>query len=138
VAAAAAAVAAAAAATGTAQQTLVAMNRQASVAAAAAVVAAAKAKSDSDVDLMEVASAGKQHHSPKASQGSSTSGGTPVQPSFKLNDVCQPGNTLLWDLLQDDKIVSYLFYLLILMINYDVNHKFFMIISSRRDNWANL
>lgn len=27
------------------------------------------------------------------------------QPSFKINDVCQPGNTLLWDLLQDDKIV---------------------------------
>ncbi|XP_016981843.1 ubiquitin carboxyl-terminal hydrolase puf [Drosophila rhopaloa] len=104
VAAAAAAVAAAAAATGNAQQTLVAMNRQASVAAAAAVVAAAKAKSDSDVDLMEVAAGGKQHHSPKTSQGSSTSGGTPVQPSFKLNDVCQPGNTLLWDLLQDDKI----------------------------------
>nr|NP_651275.1 puffyeye, isoform D [Drosophila melanogaster]Q9VC56.2 RecName: Full=Ubiquitin carboxyl-terminal hydrolase puf; AltName: Full=Protein puffyeye [Drosophila melanogaster]AAF56319.2 puffyeye, isoform D [Drosophila melanogaster] len=104
VAAAAAAVAAAAAATGTAQQTLVAMNRQASVAAAAAVVAAAKAKSDSDVDLMDVVSGGKQHHSPKASQGSSTSGSTPVQPSFKLNDVCQPGNTLLWDLLQDDKI----------------------------------
>ncbi|XP_052835680.1 ubiquitin carboxyl-terminal hydrolase puf [Drosophila gunungcola] len=105
VAAAAAAVAAAAAATGNAQQTLVAMNRQASVAAAAAVVAAAKAKSDSDVDLMEVASGGgKQHSSPKTSQGSSTSGGTPVQPSFKLNDVCQPGNTLLWDLLQDDKI----------------------------------
>ncbi|XP_067617273.1 ubiquitin carboxyl-terminal hydrolase puf [Eurosta solidaginis] len=28
----------------------------------------------------------------------------PQQPSFKINDVCQPGNTLLWDLLQDDKI----------------------------------
>ncbi|GAB0088688.1 ubiquitin carboxyl-terminal hydrolase 34 [Sergentomyia squamirostris] len=27
-----------------------------------------------------------------------------AQESFKLNDVCQPGNTLLWDLLQDDKI----------------------------------
>ncbi|XP_036323922.1 ubiquitin carboxyl-terminal hydrolase puf isoform X1 [Rhagoletis pomonella] len=26
------------------------------------------------------------------------------QPTFKINDVCQPGNTLLWDLLQDDKI----------------------------------
>lgn len=30
----------------------------------------------------------------------------PQQPTFKINDVCQPGNTLLWDLLQDDKIVS--------------------------------
>ncbi|CAD6995071.1 unnamed protein product [Ceratitis capitata] len=28
----------------------------------------------------------------------------PQQPTFKINDVCQPGNTLLWDLLQDDKI----------------------------------
>lgn len=26
--------------------------------------------------------------------------------SFKMSDVCLPGNTLLWDLLQDDKIVS--------------------------------
>lgn len=24
---------------------------------------------------------------------------------FKADNVCQPGNTLLWDLLQDDKIV---------------------------------
>ncbi|KAH8268179.1 hypothetical protein KR026_001407 [Drosophila bipectinata] len=101
VAAAAAAVAAAAAATGSAQQQLVAMNRQATAAAAAAA-AAAKAKSDSDVDLLEVATASKQHHSPKASQVSI--GPSSMQPSFKLNDVCQPGNTLLWDLLQDDKI----------------------------------
>lgn len=27
--------------------------------------------------------------------------------NFKRNEVCQPGNTLLWDLLQDDKIVSF-------------------------------
>lgn len=27
------------------------------------------------------------------------------QPTFTINDVCLPGNTLLWDLLQDDKIV---------------------------------
>lgn len=92
VAAAAAAVAAAAAATGNAQQTLAAMNRQASV--AAAVAAAAKAKSDSDVDLLEVTPPSK------------AKAGLTVQPSFKLNDVCQPGNTLLWDLLQDNKIVS--------------------------------
>lgn len=26
---------------------------------------------------------------------------------FKIVDVCQPGKTLLWDLLQDDKIVCY-------------------------------
>lgn len=25
---------------------------------------------------------------------------------FKVDNVCQPGNTLLWDLLQDNKIVS--------------------------------
>lgn len=25
---------------------------------------------------------------------------------FKVENVCQPGNTLLWDLLQDNKIVS--------------------------------
>lgn len=30
------------------------------------------------------------------------------QPVFKISEVCQPGNTLLWDLLQDDKIVSIL------------------------------
>lgn len=28
---------------------------------------------------------------------------------FKLENVCQPGNTLLWDLLQDNKIVIILF-----------------------------
>lgn len=28
----------------------------------------------------------------------------PSQPTFTINDVCLPGNTLLWDLLQDDKI----------------------------------
>lgn len=31
---------------------------------------------------------------------------------FKADNVCQPGNTLLWDLLQDDKIVSQSFVLL--------------------------
>ncbi|XP_001998517.3 ubiquitin carboxyl-terminal hydrolase puf [Drosophila mojavensis] len=98
VAAAAAAVAAAAVATGNAQQSLVAMRQQANAAAAVAAAAAAKTKSDSDVDLIEVAN--KQLHSPKPSNVVSTNN----QPSFKLNDVCQPGNTLLWDLLQDDKI----------------------------------
>ncbi|EDV93130.1 ubiquitin carboxyl-terminal hydrolase puf [Drosophila grimshawi] len=93
VAVAAAAVAAAAVATGNAQQSLAAMRHQANAAAAAAAAAAAKSKSDSDVDLME--GSNKQQHSPKAANN---------QPSFKLNDVCQPGNTLLWDLLQDDKI----------------------------------
>lgn len=37
---------------------------------------------------------------------SSGSLGTPSSPNFRFPDVCQPGNTLLWDLLQDDKIVS--------------------------------
>lgn len=100
VAVAAAAVAAAAVATGNAQQSLVAMRQQANAAAAVAAVAAAKAKSDSDGDLLEVSN--KQQNSPKSTSTSSSNN----QPSFKLNDVCQPGNTLLWDLLQDDKIVS--------------------------------
>ncbi|KAM8704007.1 hypothetical protein ACLKA7_008606 [Drosophila subpalustris] len=98
VAAAAAAVAAAAVATGNAQQSLAAMRHQANAAAAVAAAAAAKSKSDSDGDLMEVSN--KQQNSPKAS----STGSSNNQPSFKLNDVCQPGNTLLWDLLQDDKI----------------------------------
>ncbi|XP_034127627.1 ubiquitin carboxyl-terminal hydrolase puf isoform X1 [Drosophila guanche] len=97
VAAAVAAVAAAAVATDNAQQSLVATMRQANANAAAAVAAAAKCKSDSDVDLLDVKQ--QQHNSPKG--GSITPS---VQPSFKLSDVCLPGNTLLWDLLQDDKI----------------------------------
>ncbi|XP_021693762.1 ubiquitin carboxyl-terminal hydrolase 34 [Aedes aegypti] len=36
--------------------------------------------------------------------GSSSSLGAPSSPNFRFPDVCQPGNTLLWDLLQDDKI----------------------------------
>ncbi|XP_055619621.1 ubiquitin carboxyl-terminal hydrolase puf [Toxorhynchites rutilus septentrionalis] len=44
-----------------------------------------------------------------AASGTSGSGGscgsiTPCSPNFRFPDVCQPGNTLLWDLLQDDKI----------------------------------
>lgn len=37
---------------------------------------------------------------------------SPIRPDprlsacFKVENVCQPGNTLLWDLLQDEKIVS--------------------------------
>ncbi|XP_055587463.1 ubiquitin carboxyl-terminal hydrolase puf [Uranotaenia lowii] len=38
------------------------------------------------------------------SSGSACSGGTPTSPNLRFPDVCQPGNTLLWDLLQDDKI----------------------------------
>ncbi|EDW39044.1 GL13871 [Drosophila persimilis] len=100
VAAAVAAVAAAAVATDNAQQSLVATMRQANANAAAAVAAAAanKSKSDSDGDLLEVKQP-QQHNSSKG--GTNT---TSVQPSFKLNDVCLPGNTLLWDLLQDEKI----------------------------------
>ncbi|XP_059621857.1 ubiquitin carboxyl-terminal hydrolase puf [Phlebotomus argentipes] len=42
----------------------------------------------------------------KASQESanSSSSSTATQAPYKVIDVCQPGNTLLWDLLQDDKI----------------------------------
>ncbi|EAT35899.1 AAEL011975-PA, partial [Aedes aegypti] len=36
--------------------------------------------------------------------GSSSSLGAPSSPNIRFPDVCQPGNTLLWDLLQDDKI----------------------------------
>ncbi|XP_058454824.1 ubiquitin carboxyl-terminal hydrolase puf [Malaya genurostris] len=36
--------------------------------------------------------------------GSGGSGGVPSSPNFRFPDVCQPGNTLLWDLLQDDQI----------------------------------
>ncbi|XP_060650890.1 LOW QUALITY PROTEIN: ubiquitin carboxyl-terminal hydrolase puf-like [Drosophila nasuta] len=99
VAAAAAAVAAAAVATGKAQHSLAAMRQQANAAVAAAAAAVAKSKSDSDGDLIEVSN--KQQSSPKAT---STGSSNNQQPTFKLNDVCLPGNTLLWDLLQDDKI----------------------------------
>lgn len=30
---------------------------------------------------------------------------TPMIPHFNLENVCKPGSTLLWDLVQDDKIV---------------------------------
>lgn len=34
-----------------------------------------------------------------------------INTHFKIDDVCKPGNTLLWDLLQDDKIVrNYTYY----------------------------
>uniref|UniRef100_A0A1B0CAV9 ubiquitinyl hydrolase 1 n=2 Tax=Lutzomyia longipalpis TaxID=7200 RepID=A0A1B0CAV9_LUTLO len=42
--------------------------------------------------------------STNSSTTSATTTSTTTQGTFKLNDVCQPGNTLLWDLLQDDKI----------------------------------
>ena len=31
---------------------------------------------------------------------------TPMIPHFNLENVCKPGSTLLWDLVQDDKIVG--------------------------------
>lgn len=34
-------------------------------------------------------------------------GFTRINTHFKIDDVCKPGNTLLWDLLQDDKIVKF-------------------------------
>ena len=30
---------------------------------------------------------------------------------FSYEDVCKPGSTLLWDLVQEDKVVSRIFYL---------------------------
>lgn len=33
--------------------------------------------------------------------------------TYRITDVCKPGNTLLWDLLMDDKIVRYLFIVLV-------------------------
>lgn len=36
--------------------------------------------------------------------------------NFKADNVCVPGNTLLWDLLQDDKIVSKIFFSLIIVV----------------------
>ena len=42
---------------------------------------------------------------------SSGSGGSLInQLAYRVTDVCQPGNTLLWDLLMDDKIVCVLFF----------------------------
>lgn len=37
---------------------------------------------------------------------------------FKPDNVCQPGNTLLWDLLQDDKIVSKILAFLLCLSSY--------------------
>lgn len=54
---------------------------------------------ESDVDIADVSN--------KESSKQISPGVAQVQqPTFKINDVCLPGNTLLWDLLQDDKIVS--------------------------------
>lgn len=55
---------------------------------------------------------GSSCKSERRSSGNKTSSDSTVvkEPSvtgvFKISEVCQPGNTLLWDLLQDDKIVS--------------------------------
>lgn len=94
---------AAAVATGNAQQSLLAMQQQANAAAAMAKAVSAsslsssnKQNNDTDMDVSS-GSLGKDSNKPVIS---------PQQPTFKINDVCQPGNTLLWDLLQDDKIVS--------------------------------
>uniref|UniRef100_A0A1I8NBN6 ubiquitinyl hydrolase 1 n=1 Tax=Musca domestica TaxID=7370 RepID=A0A1I8NBN6_MUSDO len=98
VAAAAAAVAVAAVATGNAQQSLLAMQQQANAAAMAKAVTAG---------LNSNASASKHGNDTemdKECNKAATSSISPQQPTFKINDVCQPGNTLLWDLLQDDKI----------------------------------
>lgn len=107
VAAAAAAVAVAAVATGNAQQSLLAMQQQANAAAMAKAVTAG---------LNSNASASKHGNDTemdKEGNKAATSSISPQQPTFKINDVCQPGNTLLWDLLQDDKIVSIFVYFFI-------------------------
>ncbi|ALC45917.1 CG5794 [Drosophila busckii] len=102
VAVAAAAVAAAAVATGNAQQSLAAMRQQANAAVIAATAVNLKSDTNAQVALLDGCSKLQQQQlSPKFGT-IATSNFLP--PSFKLSDVCQPGNTLLWDLLQDDKI----------------------------------
>lgn len=114
--------AAAAVATGNAQQSLEAMRQQANAVNVASSVASvnmsnsslmssqpSKSHKSSEEDLAEISvtttsSSSSSKESPK---GASTSGAYQQQPTFKINDVCLPGNTLLWDLLQDDKIVSF-------------------------------
>ncbi|XP_075147597.1 ubiquitinyl hydrolase 1 puf [Haematobia irritans] len=101
VAAAATLAAVAAVATGNAaQQSLLAMQQQANAAKAASMSSLTSSamgnKHNNDTD-MDVSSGSLSKECSKASL-------SPQQPTFKINDVCQPGNTLLWDLLQDDKI----------------------------------
>lgn len=126
VAAAAAALAAAAVATDNAQQTLLDYQGRASAMAAQAKVQqtlldiqerantmAAKAlaagiisghvKHNSEGEIVDIGNVATTNKESNKNTNTSTS---PQQPTFKINDVCQPGNTLLWDLLQDDKIVS--------------------------------
>lgn len=118
VAAAAAAVAAAAVATGNAQQSLLAMQQQANAAAAMVKAVAAGPSSNKHATDMGSPLSYTGTTSTVGSIGlgsvkdnSSRTSGLGIsqqqhQPTFRVNDVCQPGNTLLWDLLQDDKIVS--------------------------------
>lgn len=115
VAAAAAAVAAAAVATGNAQQSLLAMQQQANAAAAMVKAVAVGPVNNKHLTNLESSS----QYSGRGAVDKDASSKTPIhllcsgamsqpqyQPNFRVNDVCQPGNTLLWDLLQDDKIVS--------------------------------
>ena len=46
------------------------------------------------------------HHRPKAENQKEE-----VSSGIRFEDVCKPGNTLLWDLVQDHKIVSVLYLL---------------------------
>lgn len=70
-----------------------------------------RTRSSRDGSSSEKGSSGKSEKRSGGNKTSSNSDSMVVkEPSvtgvFKINDVCQPGNTLLWDLLQDDKIVS--------------------------------
>lgn len=57
------------------------------------------------------------------------SGGAGLPLTYRVTDVCKPGNTLLWDLLMDDKIVRSAILLKIL-------HLIFVFLHCR-GNWAN-
>ena len=46
---------------------------------------------------------------------------TPMIPHFNLDNVCKPGSTLLWDLVQDDKIVRQLSYDLLIIYTMKAN-----------------
>lgn len=73
-------------------------NAMAAKALAAGLISGHVKHKDADIDLNTAQMVKEANKSIYSS--------SPQQPTFKINDVCQPGNTLLWDLLQDDKIVS--------------------------------
>lgn len=58
----------------------------------------------------------KQSGSNEKNKSNSSNVSSPMRP--RSPDICQPGNTLLWDLLQDDKIVSHIIEFLSLIMNH--------------------